>query len=280
MPSGALLTSRQHQMLASLTGRLMFLSACRGGRQSRAVARGRGTSEGAGCGGGARHRRGRAHRGGRGGQAAGAAGGAERRGAAAHIQVSGKAAKSGKSCIGRGNAMAIGSHCVHVLISRLPIFGSASGWSRWQPGPQELCGCSRRTGSHSAGRLANLIAQVARLWGGVPGVQPAHAGQRRRRRVPGHQPPRRHLLHGRCGAEQASPSQHASFWGIMTELPAQCDGMASNVQFNSHAGMRLIQLLPVNDTSVNMMWWDSYPYSSLSVGLPCSALLVLPHLSP
>ncbi len=31
------------------------------------------------------------------------------------------------------------------------------------------------------------------------------------------------------------------------------------------AGMRLIQLLPVNDTSVNMMWWDSYPYSSLSV---------------
>lgn len=32
-----------------------------------------------------------------------------------------------------------------------------------------------------------------------------------------------------------------------------------------YAGMRLIQLLPVNDTSVNMMWWDSYPYSSLSV---------------
>ncbi|XP_024395916.1 4-alpha-glucanotransferase DPE2 [Physcomitrium patens] len=30
-------------------------------------------------------------------------------------------------------------------------------------------------------------------------------------------------------------------------------------------GMRLVQLLPVNDTSVNMMWWDSYPYSSLSV---------------
>ncbi|KAL3688287.1 hypothetical protein R1sor_014596 [Riccia sorocarpa] len=30
-------------------------------------------------------------------------------------------------------------------------------------------------------------------------------------------------------------------------------------------GMRLVQLLPINDTSVNMMWWDSYPYSSLSV---------------
>jgi 4-alpha-glucanotransferase len=29
--------------------------------------------------------------------------------------------------------------------------------------------------------------------------------------------------------------------------------------------MRLIQLLPVNDTSVYQMWWDSYPYSSLSV---------------
>lgn len=60
VPSSALLTLRQHQMLASLTGRLMFFPACRGGRQSRAVAPGRGTSEGAGCGGGARHRRGRA----------------------------------------------------------------------------------------------------------------------------------------------------------------------------------------------------------------------------
>jgi hypothetical protein len=32
------------------------------------------------------------------------------------------------------------------------------------------------------------------------------------------------------------------------------------------AGLRLIQLLPVNDTSVYNMWWDSYPYSSVSVG--------------
>ncbi|KAG6552731.1 hypothetical protein Mapa_005678 [Marchantia paleacea] len=31
------------------------------------------------------------------------------------------------------------------------------------------------------------------------------------------------------------------------------------------SGMRLVQLLPINDTSVNGMWWDSYPYSSLSV---------------
>lgn len=32
-----------------------------------------------------------------------------------------------------------------------------------------------------------------------------------------------------------------------------------------NSGLHLIQLLPVNDTSVNGMWWDSYPYSSLSV---------------
>lgn len=31
------------------------------------------------------------------------------------------------------------------------------------------------------------------------------------------------------------------------------------------SGLHLIQLLPINDTSVNCMWWDSYPYSSLSV---------------
>ena len=29
----------------------------------------------------------------------------------------------------------------------------------------------------------------------------------------------------------------------------------------------MIQLLPVNDTSVYNMWWDSYPYSSVSVRL-------------
>jgi 4-alpha-glucanotransferase len=31
------------------------------------------------------------------------------------------------------------------------------------------------------------------------------------------------------------------------------------------SGFHLVQLLPINDTSVNKMWWDSYPYSSLSV---------------
>ncbi|PIA53200.1 hypothetical protein AQUCO_00900054v1 [Aquilegia coerulea] len=31
------------------------------------------------------------------------------------------------------------------------------------------------------------------------------------------------------------------------------------------SGFHLVQLLPLNDTSVHGMWWDSYPYSSLSV---------------
>jgi hypothetical protein len=30
----------------------------------------------------------------------------------------------------------------------------------------------------------------------------------------------------------------------------------------------MIQLLPINDTSVYNMWWDSYPYNAISVGLP------------
>ena len=32
------------------------------------------------------------------------------------------------------------------------------------------------------------------------------------------------------------------------------------VDFSIKCGLHLIQLLPVNDTSVNGMWWDSYPY--------------------
>ena len=31
------------------------------------------------------------------------------------------------------------------------------------------------------------------------------------------------------------------------------------------AGLTVVQLLPVNDTTVHGMWWDSYPYSSVSV---------------
>jgi len=37
------------------------------------------------------------------------------------------------------------------------------------------------------------------------------------------------------------------------------------VDWAVESGMQVIQLLPVNDTSVNMTWMDSYPYSCLSV---------------
>lgn len=37
------------------------------------------------------------------------------------------------------------------------------------------------------------------------------------------------------------------------------------VDFAVESGFHLVQLLPINDTSVHGMWWDSYPYSSLSV---------------
>ncbi|CAL9106060.1 unnamed protein product [Musa acuminata var. zebrina] len=37
------------------------------------------------------------------------------------------------------------------------------------------------------------------------------------------------------------------------------------VDWAVECGFHLVQLLPVNDTSVHGMWWDSYPYSSLSV---------------
>ncbi|XP_010525431.1 PREDICTED: 4-alpha-glucanotransferase DPE2 isoform X2 [Tarenaya hassleriana] len=37
------------------------------------------------------------------------------------------------------------------------------------------------------------------------------------------------------------------------------------VDWAVESGLHLVQLLPVNDTSVHKMWWDSYPYSSLSV---------------
>ncbi|KAL3639655.1 4-alpha-glucanotransferase dpe2 [Castilleja foliolosa] len=37
------------------------------------------------------------------------------------------------------------------------------------------------------------------------------------------------------------------------------------VDWSVESGFHLVQLLPINDTSVHQMWWDSYPYSSLSV---------------
>lgn len=32
------------------------------------------------------------------------------------------------------------------------------------------------------------------------------------------------------------------------------------VDWSVDSGLHLVQLLPVNDTSVHKMWWDSYPY--------------------
>lgn len=32
------------------------------------------------------------------------------------------------------------------------------------------------------------------------------------------------------------------------------------VDWAVESGFHLVQLLPINDTSVNRMWWDSYPY--------------------
>ncbi|KAM0907019.1 hypothetical protein ACQ4PT_016421 [Festuca glaucescens] len=37
------------------------------------------------------------------------------------------------------------------------------------------------------------------------------------------------------------------------------------VDWAVNSGFHLVQILPINDTSVHGMWWDSYPYSSLSV---------------
>lgn len=39
------------------------------------------------------------------------------------------------------------------------------------------------------------------------------------------------------------------------------------IDFCEAVQFQLIQVLPVNDTSVHKMWWDSYPYSSLSVSI-------------
>jgi len=37
------------------------------------------------------------------------------------------------------------------------------------------------------------------------------------------------------------------------------------VELVERAGMNVVQILPVNDTTVHGTWWDSYPYSSVSV---------------
>lgn len=37
------------------------------------------------------------------------------------------------------------------------------------------------------------------------------------------------------------------------------------IDFCVKIGFQVLQILPINDTSVYKTWWDSYPYSSLSV---------------
>ncbi|KAK9824488.1 hypothetical protein WJX72_010729 [[Myrmecia] bisecta] len=74
------------------------------------------------------------------------------------------------------------------------------------------------------------------------------------------------------------PFRHEKLWrGSAAALPVFClrtkdsvgvgefADLKKLVDLCSATGMRMIQLLPVNDTSVYMNWWDSYPYSSLSV---------------
>eukprot|EP00892_Ulva_mutabilis_P010973 jgi/Ulvmu1/8248/UM041_0059.1 len=50
------------------------------------------------------------------------------------------------------------------------------------------------------------------------------------------------------------------------------------VSFVAACGMHVLQVLPVNDTQVFQMWWDSYPYSSTSVFALHPIYLSLPAL--
>lgn len=39
------------------------------------------------------------------------------------------------------------------------------------------------------------------------------------------------------------------------------------VDWAADSGFHLVQLLPINDTSVHGMWWDSYPYRYVDTSL-------------
>ena len=43
------------------------------------------------------------------------------------------------------------------------------------------------------------------------------------------------------------------------------DDLKALADFAASAGFKMLQLLPVNDTRIHNSWWDSYPYSSVSV---------------
>lgn len=75
------------------------------------------------------------------------------------------------------------------------------------------------------------------------------------------------LNHTGCVIVQANPWRGAGLAAPVFSLRSE-ESVGSGefldlkllVDLAARTGMRLVQLLPVNDTSVNMMWWDSYPY--------------------
>lgn len=76
-----------------------------------------------------------------------------------------------------------------------------------------------------------------------------------------------HFRHGRFwrGAGVAIP-----VFSLRTELSVgvgEFRDMRMLIDFCEAIQFQLVQVLPINDTSVNKMWWDSYPYSSLSVSM-------------
>ena len=78
------------------------------------------------------------------------------------------------------------------------------------------------------------------------------------------------MLHQRSRYKPVSQSCGGGTYDHIDGLRHQCSTgctMQILTAAQMSAGMRLIQILPVNDTSVHRMWWDSYPYSSLSVRL-------------
>ncbi|CAL8472202.1 g11744 [Coccomyxa elongata] len=89
------------------------------------------------------------------------------------------------------------------------------------------------------------------------------------------------------------PFRHEKHWrGAAVALPVFClrtqdsvgvgefEDIKKLVDVCDVAGLRMIQLLPVNDTGVYNMWWDSYPYSSVSVFALHPLYLSLSALAP
>lgn len=81
------------------------------------------------------------------------------------------------------------------------------------------------------------------------------------------------MLVASCGAfRYPQPWQGAGLavpvFSLRSERSVGCgdfSDLREMVDFAESSGLRLIQVLPVNDTTVYRMWWDSYPYSCVSV---------------